>query len=1329
MLSFGKKLSKMAVSLLLALTTVITTNPVITVSAAVGGTPPHTKNITDNQDGTYTISLDIVGESEKKPNNINVIVIMDTSGSMNSTRMNAAKNAVNSLANALYAYNESEPNTVEMALVRFATTSSVAQTATNNATTFRNAVNGLPTQGSGGTNWESALQTANGISFGDDDQTFAIFVSDGNPTFRTTRNGYNDQYQTGVYGTGQETTQNIQRCYATAVDDAQALATKVTPANFFTIGAFGNVDRMEQLTDDAGSNSDTNYYSAQNTTALNQAIADILAKIETVGFADAEIDDGTTNQVETTSGEIAELLEVDTSSFKYYRSNGSYGTMQPWTDAPEAKLVNGEVQWDLSSVGVLENGVKYTVTFDCYPSQTTYDIIAQLKNGDLAYNDLDPNIKPYIVDNGNGSYSLRTNTNAGIKWDDTRDDEGRQESSYINPDPVSTDADTLKATKEWEGGSADVDELEITVLMDDAPFHTATISGDNDWSTESFISIGIIKNGQVLPGVEGHDFKFAELGGEQYHWELETPTVRPMLIDGTKTMLIKVDKDHPAPSGAQKYTINGAEYYVDTSAASLTAINHRRSNLNLKKIVTGEDAPKDATFPFTLTVNNSAAPATAPSETEDPEHETDYWLWFSIWDTKAGAAVMDATVSGTGLVGPDDEGYYYIPSGTPISVQMKDGWNLRFLNLPTGTTYTFVEGELDDGFAFTKAELTEGTDTTFSGKKTTTGTIQNTKTSYAVEYTNDYQLTDLEITKVWVDDNNQDGKRLTAEELKAKLTLAPAVEGKEPTVVDNGDNTYTITYTGLPRFNNGQEVTYTVAESEIDGYTTKGSPAQDHGTITNTHESEKTTVSVEKIWDDNNDIGKIRPTLIQVQLKADDVASGDPVTLNEGNEWTYTWENLPKYKAGKEIKYTADETQIPAGYSKTVAGNATTGFIITNRYTPTPTTANFPVKKDLIVPDGMKGPSTWSYTINVTANNGAPAAPQMEKTVTNSAPTTTFGDIEFTMPGTYTYTVTETGTVPGVTNDTETKTVTIVVEDDGTGKLKATVSNTTDDPVLFTNTYNVKPTEAEFPVEKDLIVPPGMEGPAEWSYKIDVTAKDGAPEAASMSGTVNQSTTSVTFGKFKYEKPGTYTYEVTETGTVDGVTNDPVTTRTVTVEVVDNGDGTLTATPSTDKTPAKFENTYGAEPTTVSFPVKKELELNGLDGPADWSFDVAVAAVDGAPEAETMTGKITKSAPTTTFGPFEYTAPGTYTYEVTESGTVAGVTNDAQATKTVTVKVTDKGDGTLEAVASSTTDEPLTFNNTYNVKPTEAEFPVKKELELNGLDGPADWSFDVAVAA
>ena len=1298
--------------------------------AAAGDTPPHTKNITDNQDGTYTISLDIVGESEKKPNNVNVIVIFDTSGSMNTTRMNAAKNAVNSLANSLYAYNTTEnPNTVEMALVQFATSSTIAQNPTTSQTTFTGAVNGLGNAqgaGSGGTNWESALQTALNVDFGDEDQTFVVFVSDGNPTFRTTQNGWNDwsqRYQ--QWGTGEETTQNIQRCYTTAVDDAQALATKVTPANFFTIGAFGNVDRMEQLTDDAGSDSSTNYYSAQNTAALNQAIADILAKIEMAGFADAEIDDGTTSQVTTTSGEVANLLVVDESSYKYYRSGGSYGSMQTWTDAPAAHLVDGTVEWDLSSVGVLENGVKYTVTFDCYPSQTTYDIIAQLKNGDLKYSELDSEIQKYIDDNGGGSYSLRTNTNAGIAWDDTRDDAGPQTSAYKNPDPVKTESSTLTATKEWEGGEPDVDSLEITVLMDDKPFHSAKISKDNGWSTSSFISPGIIKNNQVLPGAEGHDFKFAELGSEQYHWELESPVVHPMLIDGTLTMLIKVDKDHPQPSGATTYTINGATYYVDSSAAGLTAVNHRRSNLNLTKVVTGEDAPKDATFPFTLTVNNSKAANGSADDTD-----SDYYVWFSIYDTKAGAPVMDATV--TGATGPNADGFYYAPSGSAITVQMKDSWNLRFTNLPSGTTYTFAEGALPEGFAFNKAELTQGEDSTFSGAQTTTGTIENTKTSYAVTYTNDYQLTDLEITKVWSDANNQDGIRLTAAQLADKLTLSPAVQGKTPTVTDNGDGTYTITYTGLPRFSNGQEVEYKVTESAIDGYTTTGSPAKDHGTITNKHTPEVTSVKVTKVWDDSNDAGKIRPTSVSVQLTADGVASGDPVTLNEGNEWTYTWENLPKYKNGTAIVYAADETEVPTGYTKTVTGDAATGITITNKYTPTPITASFPVKKTISVPDGLTGPTTWSYTINVTANNGAPEAETMSGTVSNTADTVNFGDFTFTMPGTYTYTVAESGTVDGVTNDTDAagKTVTITVVDDGTGKLTASVEPAAG--ITFTNTYGVEPTTASFPVEKILSVKAGLNAPDITNeYTITLAAVDGAPMPETTSYTnPEKDGGTVTFGTISYDKPGTYTYTVTESGDVAGVTNDTAaeTGKTITVTVVDNGDGTLTATPSTDETPVSFTNTYQVGEISVSIPVKKEVEFDeSLKGPEDWTYTITAEPVDGAPVADEMETTVTKASPSSSIGMFTFTEPGTYTYTVTETGTVAGVTNGTDSYD-VDIVVTDNGDGSLSAVVNN--DALVLFTNTYNVDPVTASFPVKKTLDVPaGLEGPEEWSYDITVNA
>ena len=1314
--------------------------------AAAGSTPAHTKLLTDNHDGTYTLSLDVVGESERKPNPVNVIVILDHSGSMDQrtggygsqTRMDAAQNAVNNLARSLFNYNTSEfPELVEMALVGFSTTGSVTQAPTTSYNTFSGAVNRLDADG--GTNWEDALQDAAGINFGDQDPTYVIFVSDGNPTFRNTRGNYNPldnyYYNTyGVYGNGSDSQAHqgipvattITRCYDHAVDDARALATAVGTDHFYTIGAYGNVDRMQSLTTAAGAPAG-NYFSAANTTDLQNALAAILAQIEKAGIGSVEIEDGTTNQVTASSG-VVELLEVDTSSFKYYKDGAA------WADAPKAQFVDGAVEWDLSSVGVLDDGVKYTVTFDCYPSQYTYDTIAQLKNGDIKYSELDPEVQKYIVDNENGTYSLRTNTAATLDWDDTRTDDDEEAVAYTNPDPVRTDAATMSVSKEWENtlDARTVGSIDMTVLMGTTEFHKVTLT-DPEWSAENiYISPGIIKNGQVLPGAEGHDFTFAELGSEQYNWELVSPVVHPMLINGTLTMLTLVDEAHPVPSGAQTYQINGKTYYSNgTSAASLDAYNYRRSNLNLTKVVTGEDAPKDATFPFTLTVNNSKASSGSASDTN-----SDYYVWFSIYDTNAGATVMNATV--TGATGPSSSGYYYAPSGTAITVQMKAGWNLRFTNLPTGTTYTFAEGNLADGFAFNKAQLTSGEDTTFSGAKTSTGTIQATNTSYVVTYTNDYQLTDLEITKVWNDASNQDGIRPTAEEFAEMLTLDPAVEGAAPTVVDNGDNTYTITYTGLPRFSEGQEVTYTVIEDEIDGYTTEGSPAEDHGTITNTHTPEVTSVTIVKEWDDDDNIGGIRPESIQAQLKANGEPVEGVVTLNATSDpaWSYTWTDLPKFESGEEIEYTADETAVPTGYTKvgpekTTADDGTITFTVTNEYTPTPVTASFPVEKTIEVPEGLTGPAEWEYTIDVAANGDAPVAETMSGTVDQDNTTVTFGDFTFTKPGTYTYTVSETGDVDGVTNDADAagKTVTITVADNGSGVLTATVAPTTG--ITFTNTYDVEPTTASFPVKKVLSVPAGQTGPAEWEYTIDVAANDGAPEAETMTGTVNQTTDTVTFGEFEYDAPGTYTYTVTETGEIKGVTNDSAaaTGKTVTVTVVDNGDGTLTATASSiANDPLTFTNTYEVGKVTASIPVKKTVTVpEGLTGPAEWSYTIAAAAQDGAPVAETMTATVTKAQPTASIGAIEFTAPGTYTYTVTESGTVDGVTNDSEPTKTITIVVSDNGDGTMSAVVNGGAE--VEFINTYNVDPTTAEFPVKKILSVpEGLEGPEEWEYTITVA-
>ena len=110
-----------------------------------------------------------------------------------------------------------------------------------------------------------------------------------------------------------------------------------------------------------------------------------------------------------------------------------------------------------------------------------------------------------------------------------------------------------------------------------------------------------------------------------------------------------------------------------------------------------------------------------------------------------------------------------------------------------------------------------------------------------------------------------------------------------------------------------------------------------------------------------------------------------------------------------------------------------------------------------------------------------------------------------------------------------------------------------------------------------------------------------------------------------------------------------------------------------------------------------------------------------------MTYTVTNEADTATFGPFTYNEPGTYTYTATESGSITGVVNDAEATKTITVKVTRDDEGKLTATPSSTTEATTTFKNNYNQ--ISITFPIKKEVlaPQEGVTGPATWSFDIAV--
>ncbi len=1121
----------------------------ITINVKTPIVPEHEKDKIDNGDGTYNLFLSVTGDADKEVTGANIVVVFDTSGSMrdntyttttgnsgtqygyvddsfvsiyrgydgnwyvtgsneryngvryvesSTTRLQAAKNAVNNLASGLLGINTNEnPDLVYMALVDFANYAVIARSATTSYAEFTAAVNALSAEGSRGTNWEDALYFANLVTFPKDYKIYVIFVSDGEPTYRNTReqngNGENGSHTYNghtVYGSGNSDNNGLN--YKYALQNAKAIVD--AGKEFYTIGVFTNVNKMRTITTEAGA-SINNYYTAMASDELEAALDEIMGKIKNAGIGAVTVSDGTTSNVTTTTNEIAELLDVDETSYKYYlefdvepaeqNSNGythkfdkynltietvsgnnvnvtisfyvendlqtaTYtGTLDGnhlvinWdkatsfvdanptaTDSPvSAHLVNGAVEWNLTTLKTLLNDVTYKVEFTVWPSQYTLDLIADLKNGDQDYETLDANIKKYLIrsgSEGNYSYTLLTNTTATITFTDSRTDDGEMSSTYDNPDPVATaTSDLVTVAKEWENGIDDrePEPIELFVTRDGEIASTITLPTSSDaWSDTRFISVGIMtRDGNHIDmKTTGHDYTIIESENMSYYWEIDVPTVHPMMINNVLYNLYLLD-DSEVPQAVKDmlsdyadedgfyceydskeyYYIKDYGYYIvsgDTGVL-LTAINNRRSVLDIQKELTGSDANMDELFDFEVTLVTpdgddvwfSIAIGDEPISVfyHDPITDTDVELVEggvtnanSTQTNLVKAQIRTSKTSdskfvvisetGTTLVYSYDGGdpttvdliskttevidgvevttytyytrYYSAPSGTAIKIKLKDGWNLRFINLLTGTTYEIKEDEstLDEGYIYVSSngervysekndnneveEKTETIENESSTKATFKGTIGEANSDYIITYNNEYVITHVDGTKVWSDSSNAYNNRPDSITLllEGKDAEGNVLVTRELTVNKVSDDEWSYSFTNLPVYVNNKLIIYTVKEISVTGYTT--SQSEDTYTITNTLNT--TSISGNKSWEDNNNEYSNRPDSITVVVEGKDsegnvLFTKDITVTGTGNSWAYSLTDLPVYINKLVITYSVKELSV-AGYTTEQDGTAFT---------------------------------------------------------------------------------------------------------------------------------------------------------------------------------------------------------------------------------------------------------------------------------------------------------------------------------------------------------------------------------------------------------------------
>lgn len=204
--------------------------------------------------------------------------------------------------------------------------------------------------------------------------------------------------------------------------------------------------------------------------------------------------------------------------------------------------------------------------------------------------------------------------------------------------------------------------------------------------------------------------------------------------------------------------------------------------------------------------------------------------------------------------------------------------------------------------------------------------------SQSIVVNNPLNSIDIPVNKVWLDNNNQDGKRTDS------ITIKLLADGKETNqkLVLEQSNDWSGKFTGLAKTKDGKDIVYTIVEEKVEGYTSEIIGNQDQGfTVTNTHTPEQIEIKGQKTWDDNNNQDAKRPDQIIVKLFANgkEVARKE-VKADENGNWSYSFENLDKYENGEEIIYTVSEEKVE-GYVSQV-----NGYDITNTYKPGKTSIN-----------------------------------------------------------------------------------------------------------------------------------------------------------------------------------------------------------------------------------------------------------------------------------------------------------------------------------------------------------------------------------------------------
>ncbi|QTE74631.1 Cna B-type domain-containing protein [Clostridiales bacterium FE2010] len=732
-----------------------------------------------------------------------------------------------------------------------------------------------------------------------------------------------------------------------------------------------------------------------------------------------------------------------------------------------------------------------------------------------------------------------------------------------------TDVDVLKV---WDDADDQdgyrPDDVTVNLLADGKIIDTVTLSEENEWSYSwtklDKKAAGVDINYTVTENaVDKYNTKIEKTAANSFSYTVtNSHTTEETDVDVKKVWNDKNNQDGYRPDDVTVNLLADGKI-IDTVTLneenewsySWTKLDKKAAGVDIDYTVTENAVDKyttqitkaaDGTFTYTITNSHTT-------------EETDVKVK-KVWDDKDnqdGYRPDDVTVK---LLANGEE------TGKTVTLSAENNWSYSWTKLDkkaggNDIDYTVTENAV----AEYTANITKAADGTFT---------------YTVTNTHKIEETEVKVLKVWEDADDQDGYR--PEDVTVNLLADGKATGK--TVKLSAANNWSEGWDKLDKKANGQDIDYTITEDEVEEYTAEIVKAEDGTftyTLTNNHTTEETEATVKKVWILEEKEIKNPPESLTVKLLADDVETGKSVTLNAGNNWNATIDHLPKYRDhGTEIEYTWTEVDLPEGFELTDTSKDGTVTTLTNTYTVKPT--ELPLEATKILTGRMwTEEDNFEFTLAADEHNpeGAVLPGTTVKTADITNKTVTFDKIVFNKYGTFKFTITETeGHIKGVTYDTEPKEFTVVIKDDGVGKLYVD-SVTNDAYVEIKNPYE-SCGEIQFFAKKILIGRDLTEGMYTFALKDEggntlQTASCDAEGKVAFEPITYTEADMVVDGQIVTERKYTYTIsevkpegdELDKTVIYDGAVKE------ITVTLKDDQEGTITTDPETGDLGITFINT------------------------------------------------------------------------------------------------------------------------------------------------------------